>query len=143
MNQAELRRMALLRIRDAKVLLNGRRWGFAYYVSGYAIECALKSCLLARMIHTAWVFEEQWKASNCLTHDFSVLIRLSGLTDEVNARLAASSSARDTFDANWGTVLQWKPTSRYISKAETEAKDLYAAIVHKPDGVLRWLLKYW
>ena len=66
MNQAELRQMALMRLRDAKVLLNGGRWEFAYYVSGYAVECALKSCLLARMIHTAWVFEEKWKASDCL-----------------------------------------------------------------------------
>jgi hypothetical protein len=142
-NQAELRQMALLRIRDARVLLKGGRWEFAYYVSGYAVECALKSCLLARMVHTAWVFEEKWKASDCLTHDFVELIKLAGLTNELNARLAARAAAGDSFVANWGMVLQWSPTSRYVSKTETEARDLYAAITYKPDGVLRWLRIYW
>jgi hypothetical protein len=142
-NQAELRQMALMRIRDARVLLNGGRWEFAYYVSGYAVECALKSCLLARMIHTAWVFEEKWKASDCLTHDFDELIRLAGLTTELNVRLAASAAAGDLFVANWGKVLNWSPLSRYVSKSESEARDLYASITHKPDGVLRWLRNYW
>jgi hypothetical protein len=85
-NQADLRLMAIKRVRDAKALLNGGRWEFAYYVSGYAVECALKSCLIARMIHSAWVFEEKWKASDCLTHDFDELIKLAWLTDELNAR---------------------------------------------------------
>jgi hypothetical protein len=142
-NQAELRQMALMRLRDAKVLLNGGRWEFAYCVSGYAVECALKSCLLARMIHTAWVFEEKWKASDCLTHDCGELIRLAGLTNELNARLAASAAAGGAFVAHWGTVIQWRPTSRYAAKTETEARDLFAAITHKPDGVLRWLRNYW
>ncbi|NJR43126.1 MAG: HEPN domain-containing protein, partial [Akkermansiaceae bacterium] len=49
MNQAELRRLAEERVRDAEALLAGGRWEFAYYSAGYAVECALKSCLLARM----------------------------------------------------------------------------------------------
>jgi HEPN domain-containing protein len=46
-NQAELRQMALMRIRDARVLLNGGRWEFAYYVSGYTVECALRDLYTA------------------------------------------------------------------------------------------------
>src|SRR3954468_4263666 len=108
--------MALMRVRDARALLNGGRWEFAYYVSGYAVECALKSCLLARMIHTAWVFEEKWDAKHCRSHDFGELIKLAGMTDKLNSRLAASAVAGDAFVSNWGTVLQWKVTSRYASK---------------------------
>lgn len=59
MNQAELRWMAEERIKDARALIRGKRWGFAYYVAGYSIECALKSCILARMIHTATIFDEK------------------------------------------------------------------------------------
>ena len=143
MNQAELRQMAAKRIHDANALLNGSRWEFAYYVSGYVVECALKSCLLARIVHTAWVFEDKWKAQDCQTHDFGELVRLAGLTDELNARLSTSAAAGDTFVSNWGTVLQWKVTTRYASKSEAEARDLFNAITHKPDGVLRWLRKYW
>jgi HEPN domain-containing protein len=138
-NQADLRRMAEERIKDARALIRGKRWEFAYYAAGYLIECALKSCVLARMIHTAWVFEEKWNARECLTHDFKELIRLAGLTHERDARRAASPA----FHANWTTVEAWNVTSRYTSRTEAEAKTLFAAITDKPDGVLRWLKNHW
>ena len=34
--------MAAERILDAEVLMNAGRWSFAYYVAGYAVECAPK-----------------------------------------------------------------------------------------------------
>ncbi len=95
MNQADLRRMAEERIKDAKALIRGKRWEFAYYTAGYSIECALKSCVLARMIHTAWVFEEKWNARDCLTHDLKELIRLAGLNNELLARQATSRASGD------------------------------------------------
>jgi len=67
--------MAEERIKDAKALIDGGRWEFAYYTVGYTVECALKSCVLARMIHTDWVFDEQVKrVDDCRTHDFTKLI---------------------------------------------------------------------
>jgi hypothetical protein len=51
--------MAIERLLDAQVLLNGNRWEFAYYASGSAIGCGLKSFILSRMILTGWVFEEK------------------------------------------------------------------------------------
>ncbi len=60
MNQAELQTMAEERLKDAKALIDGGRWEFAYYAAGYAVECALKSCILARMIHTGLIFKEKW-----------------------------------------------------------------------------------
>jgi hypothetical protein len=131
--------MAEERILDAKALLDGGRWEFAYYAAGYAVECGLKSCILARMIHTAWVFEEKWKAQDCLTHDFAELVKLAGLNTELNAMLAASLA----FVANWGTALLWKVTTRYQARTEAEARALYAAITDVPDGVLPWIKVYW
>jgi hypothetical protein len=150
-NQAELRQLAEERVKDAKALLDGGRWEFAFYAAGYAVECALKSCLLARMIHTAWVFEEKWKAQDCLTHDFDELIDLAGLRTELNDNRKASAAAAaatggppgGAFVGYWGTVVQWKVESRYQSKTEAEARALYEAITHNPDGVLRWIRKYW
>jgi hypothetical protein len=142
-NQADLRQMAEERIKDARALIRGKRWEFAYYAAGYSIECALKSCLLARMIHTAWVFEEKWDARKCLTHNFNDLIGLAGLDNELIARQAASRASGDLFDSNWKTVVAWTVTSRYAPRTEAEARDLFAAITHNPDGVLRWLKRYW
>jgi hypothetical protein len=140
-DQADLRRMAEERIKDARALIRGKRWEFAYYVAGYSIECALKSCVLARMIYTAKSFEE--KPPNYREHNFGKLVEHAGLTDELNARLKLSAASGDVFRSNWATVIQWKETSRYESKTEAEARGLFAAIVDKPDGVLRWLKNYW
>jgi hypothetical protein len=142
-NQGDLRRMAEERIKDAKALIRGKRWEFAYYAAGYSIECALKSCVLARMIHTAWVFGEKWNARECLTHNFKDLVRLAGLDTEVIARLAASAASGDRFESNWKVVLGWAVTSRYAPRTESDARDLLDAITHNPDGALRWLKKYW
>ena len=139
MNQADLRLLADERVKDAKALLDGQRWSFAYYTAGYAIECALKSCVLARMIHTGWVFQEKWKAQDCLTHDFEELVKLSGL----NAELGAHQAANPNFAARWEKVLLWDVTIRYTQKAQIEAEELYEAVTHDPDDVLKWLQNYW
>jgi HEPN domain-containing protein len=131
--------MADERILDAAALISQGRWAFAYYVAGYAVECALKSCVLARMVHTGAVFEDKKFAERCFTHDFGELVKLAGLKNELDAKLAASSA----FVGFWGTATLWKETSRYEEKAEPEARSLYEAISHDPDGVLRWIRNYW
>lgn len=110
--------MAEERILDAKALLDGGRWAFAYYAAGYAVECGLKSCVLARMIHTAWVFQEKWKAQDCLTHDFNELINLAGLMAELNAQLKAGGD----FVTHWGTAVKWKVDDRYRAPTEMERR---------------------
>lgn len=135
--------MAEERILDAEALIAGHRWAYAYYVAGYAVECALKSCLLARMVQTGWVFQDKVKVDECLTHDFGKLIQLAGLTDELNTKLSDSAAAGGAFVGNWGTVTQWKVTSRYESRTQVEAESLHTAITHDPDGVLLWIQNYW
>jgi hypothetical protein len=100
------------------------------------------------MIHTAWVFEDKWKAQECLTHDFEELVRLAGLNGELATSLAASAAAATAggppsgaFGANWETVTKWKVESRYLPRTEAEARELFAAIADKPDGVLAWIKK--
>ena len=105
-NQAELRQMANERIKDAEALIDGKRWEFAYYAAGYAVECALKSCVLARMIYTGWVFDDdvKKKVDDCRTHEFLKLIQIAGLWDELNNALKTSLAAGDEFVGNWDTV---------------------------------------
>ena len=144
LNQANLRRMTEERIKDAASLIKGRRWSFAYYVAGYAVECAIKSCLLARMINTGWIFDEETKKiDDCRTHDFLKLISIAGLRDELNEKLKQSAASGGEWASNWNTVCSWKVTSRYESKEELEARELYTAITDKTHGVLKWIRNYW
>jgi hypothetical protein len=135
--------MAEERIKDARALIRGKRRAFAYYVAGYSVECALKSCVLSRMIHSGLVFRDDWKNLDCRVHNINTLIDRADLRHELNNRFQASGGSGASFASNWTTVLLWKETSRYESKTEVEAKDLVAAISDKPDGVLRWLKNYW
>jgi HEPN domain-containing protein len=106
LNRDDLQKLTEERIKDAQALIRGKRWSFVYYVSGYAVECALKSCLLARMIHTGWIFEDKATIADCLTHEFEKLIRIAGLTDELNAARKASAAGDGAFVKNWTTVIQ-------------------------------------
>lgn len=86
-----------------------------------------------------------------LTHDFRKLIDIAGLLGELNNRLAASARAAaaaggppgGAFAGYWGSVIQWNVASRYATKSEAEAQDLYTAVTHNPDGVLQWIRNFW
>jgi HEPN domain-containing protein len=139
MNQALLQKMVLERIKDAKVLLKGKRWAYAYYVSGYAVECGLKSCVLAQMIHTGGIFKDKKYAEWCWTHDFKRLIELADLKNELDKHEAANKA----FRGHWGVAGLWNETSRYEERTQDEAEKLYEAITDDPDGVLKWIQNYW
>jgi HEPN domain-containing protein len=45
MNRADLQSLSNLRLADARALLSAGRFAAAYYLAGYAVECALKACI--------------------------------------------------------------------------------------------------
>lgn len=143
MNRLELQQLTDERLLDVQALLTGQRWAFAYYNAGYAVECALKACFLARMPLTGWVFQEKVNIKDCLTHDFEELVKLAGLQDELWARFQLGATNGDTFKANWTVALQWDVTARYVPSTEADARALYAALIHDPDGVIPWIRNYW
>ncbi len=143
MNQAELQLQAEERIKDASALIKEQRWSFAYYVAGYAVECALKSAVLQRMTLTGSVFKDKKFAEKCFTHKFEDLVDLAGLRNELHARFAVSTAANDGFVANWGVACAWTESSRYEFKAESEARALYNTITDATAGVLPWIKNYW
>ncbi len=133
MNRADLLLMTDERLADAQVLWAGERWAFAYYVAGYAVECALKACVLSRMVHTGLVFER--KLPEFRTHKLNDLIEIAGLRTELNARQSDGTG----FAVNWDRVVKWTEESRYSDRSESEAEKLLAAITEPTDGVLAWL----
>jgi hypothetical protein len=145
LNQSELRQMVQERVIDAKTLLDGGRWEFAYYTIGYSVECALKSCVLAQIVHSGWLFEVDAKKilEDCRTHDFTRLIQIAGMSSILGQQLAVSAKANDGFLQNWETTKVWVVDSRYAAKTELEAKKLYAAITDEPNGILKWIKNHW
>jgi HEPN domain-containing protein len=68
-----------MRIREAKILLDAGEFDGAYYLAGYAVECALKACILKRL-SDYWPDESDRKMlEKCYTHDLEHLLKAADL----------------------------------------------------------------
>jgi HEPN domain-containing protein len=127
------------RVLDAGALLNGGRWSGAYYISGYAIECALKACIARQTnLHD---FPDKVVAQKSYTHDLLDLLDLAGL--KLQLRLDTTPAARPALGINWYLVKDWNERARYQQKTETQARRLYQAVTDTADGVLPWVKGHW
>jgi len=139
-NRAEFQRLADEWIVDAEALLNAGRWSAAFYLAGYAVECALKACVLAYVAKNPdIIFKEKRFSDSCWTHDVESLLRLADLG---NAR-DAQSTVSAAFGLNWQTAKDWDPEIRYLGATEIAARKLFAAITDPVDGVLQWIKSHW
>jgi hypothetical protein len=48
MNRRDLQTLAKIRLKEAQALARLRLYDGAYYLAGYAVECALKACIARR-----------------------------------------------------------------------------------------------
>ena len=77
MNRNELRELALIRLKEAKSLLDSRNYEGAYYLCGYAVECGLKACIAKKT--NRHDFPDKNTVNESYTHELSKLLRLAGL----------------------------------------------------------------
>lgn len=142
MNRADLQELTGQRVRDAKALLAYEQWSGAYHMAGYALECAIKACILKHLDETGIIFKDKKyldKLSKCWTHDLVLLLDLANLT--VDFGLARQANFQ--LEANWGVAKDWEEISRYERKTKEEARELFKAITNVPDGVLAWIQSHW
>lgn len=138
MNRSDLQRLAELRIAEAKVLLENNCWEGAYYLAGYAVECALKACIAKAT--QQYDFPDRRIANASHTHNLASLARTAGLEEIFRERAALE----EPFDENWPTVSGWSEEARYRPEiAEQRAVALYDAIADAEYGVLPCIKKWW
>jgi HEPN domain-containing protein len=137
-NRKDFQELADVRISEAELLLAGGHPDGAYYLAGYAIECALKACIARRTAEYDFPPSPE-SVRNCYTHDIEKLTRSAGLVDQ---RKAARDANLD-LAANWSIVGEWSESSRYERKTETDARDLFNAITDPTNGVLPWIKLHW
>ena len=137
MNRIDLQNLALMRIEEAKYLLDGEYFVGAYYLCGYAVECGLKACIAKQVQAGDFPTKDNIKSH---THEFSKLISIAKLESELAEEFANSPK----FKANWEYAKKWLPEQRYeLSMNYQTAKDLYEAITDPTHGVLEWIKKFW
>jgi len=138
MNRTDLQRLSDTRIEDAEVLLHAGRWAAAYYLLGYAVECALKACA-ARQFQQDEV-PEKALVNDFYTHSLDRLLGISGVDTALEARLKMDGG----FRRNWNTVRDWSAASRYDHTAtEGQARDMFDAIADPSNGVVSWMKTQW
>ncbi len=138
MNRADLQNLAALRVQEAKLLLNGGFHAGAYYLAGYALECALKACIAKQTKEHD--FPDKRIVDKSYTHSLETLIEVAGLKKELDDEIQSNGM----FSKYWNVVKDWKESVRYEAGiTEKRAADLYLAIDDAKHGVLQWLKKWW
>lgn len=136
MTRFEFQELADVRIKEAGVLLAAGLWDGAYYLAGYAVECALKACIAK--LTKADDFPEK-DAAKYYTHKIEELAKLAGIL----AAIKAEGLANSTFRNFWATITDWSETSRYERKSKDHAEELFGAITDPTNGVLPWIQRIW
>jgi hypothetical protein len=109
----------------------------AYYLAGYAVECALKACF-ARNVKR-YDFPDKSRAGKIFTHKLAELARLANL----DADLATAMTTNSKLDGSWLLACNWSEDSRYFVWTRNEAEAIINAVAGKRDGVLPWIKRRW
>jgi HEPN domain-containing protein len=97
MNRLEFQDLAVERLGDADALLKPGRFACAYYISGYAIECALKACVARQTKQDDFPPKD---AARLYTHDLPKLLDSAGL----GWAFEQEAGQDPIFEKNWTTV---------------------------------------
>jgi hypothetical protein len=132
----DFRALAELRAEEARALLRNRRQLGAYYLAGYAVECALKACIAKQKKRFEFPPKRQI-VDKMYGHNLSTLLDLAGLKTQLDTAIAANADLA----ANWNTVKEWTVESRYETSG-LNGRDMYNAVTG-PNGVLPWIRLRW
>jgi HEPN domain-containing protein len=135
-NRSDFQKLAAIRLVDAKILLRNGRCEGCYYLSGYAVECALKACI--SKLTKRYDFPAK-NAEKLYTHDLTQLLQTAGLQKFRDPELKRDRES----EANWYVVKEWKEQSRYDVPDRKDAEGLFKAVADRKHGVLRWIRRYW
>src|SRR5579884_1768520 len=107
MNRNDLQRLAGTRIREAKALFKAGEYSGAYYLAGYAVECALKACIAKGTLKHD--FPDKDRAHKSYVHSPSELIKVADLFGDLQSDVRRISA----LEASWNVVVKWSERSRY------------------------------
>jgi HEPN domain-containing protein len=125
-----------IRAREAEVLAkNGNQQG-AYYLAGFAVECALKACIAKKTKRHDFPLSAK-DANRIYSHDLGELLKLAEIGPQLDRAMKASRALRE----NWVVVQNWSVDSRYETSG-LKGADMNAA-VNSAQGVLQWIKRRW
>ncbi|MFN7922704.1 MAG: hypothetical protein U0Q16_21545 [Bryobacteraceae bacterium] len=137
MDRKELQALSRVRLKEAQALLELGLSDGAFYLAGYAVECALEACIAKETRRGE--FPDKKRVESSHSHNLLQLSRVAGL-DET---LAMQASVDAEFRNNWEFVQSWSEQSRYRRHRPEMARALLDAVGSKSHGVMSWIKKRW
>jgi len=136
LTRIDLQSLAAARLEDAMVLLSSGRYSAAYYLVGYAVECALKACIAKET--REFEFPDKQRVNQSWSHDLSQLAAVARIP------VKGDTDADRLLESNWQLVVsKWSEGDRYRIVTQDEAHAMVTAVADTQTGVLQWLQKYW
>lgn len=108
----EFQQLARMRLKDARVLMRGGNGEGAYYLTGLAVECAVKACI-AKNTKRHDFPPNQSAIKDIYTHDLVKLIKAAGL----QTVLETEASKNGAFNDSWAVVRVWNVESDTVREA--------------------------
>lgn len=138
LNRDDLQRLADIRIAEARTLLDSGHYSGAYYLTGYAVECALKACI-ARQVRE-FDFPDRNLAIRSYSHKLQDLLK----TALLDTALEHEGKSNPPLLSNWLVVQSWNVESRYKPDvSQDECRGLYTAVTDSANGILLWVKLHW
>ena len=129
-DRKDLQELSKIRLKEATALMKLGLFDGAYYLAGYAVECALKACIAKGTQRCEFPDRKKVEASH--SHNLRDLIRVAELDA---ARLEQAGKDPD-FRMNWDVVQSWSEQSRYRRHRPESAQTLLEAIGERRHGVI-------
>lgn len=137
MNRIDFQEIAEVRLQESRTLLAAGLPDGAYYLAGYAVECALKSCIAKRTREHD--FPDKKLVNDSHSHDLAKLLQLAELKVDLDTAMQGNAAMQSSWDA----IQDWSETSRYERKNAQEAADLLQAVEDQAGGLLPWIRLRW
>ena len=138
LNRDNLQRLSDLRAEEARLLLDNGHYPGAYYLLGYAVECALKACIAKQV--REFDFPDRNLTAKSYTHTLRELLG----TALLSRSLERDRTIYPGLGSNWEIAANWRVESRYRTNvSQAECRNLYDAVTDSASGILPWIKLYW
>jgi len=138
MTKNDFQQLTRIRLKEARLLLTNGLYEGAYYLAGYAVECAIKACIAKNV--RRYDFPDKKLANESHSHDLEQLIRVAGLQNKLNTELRTNRQ----FELNWAIAKDWSEQTRYSTLIPAiRAGEFYSALTSRQNGIMTWLRNQW
>ncbi len=137
----DLKILAEVRLKEARVLHRNGLYDGAAYLCGYVVELALKARICKHLNISEYPDTGDFKPIFS-SHDFDRLLLLSGLQREVNI----TNISKKKLYTNWLLLTQWRPEQRYQPSgtySQIQSRELILALTSRRWGFHTWMSTQW